>query len=249
MQVPESDKRRSDALKRANKRPRGALALFGRWVRVVILSLALFVVIRSFGVEAFKIASGSMEHTLLAGDFLLVNKLVYGAGIPGLRAKLPAVHAPHHGDVIVFIYPLDPTRNYVKRIAGEPGDTVEMRGGQLFRNGKRVVEGYVQRTPADPDVGDTDFRWQTAYLVGRSPLANYHPSRDNWGPLIVPPEKYFVLGDNRDNSSDSRYWGFVPDSLVRGQPMMVYYSYAPDSGSRLDWLTHVRWKRFGEIVH
>jgi signal peptidase I len=249
MEVSDSDKRRSDALRHANKRPSGALALLGRWVRIVVLSLALFVVIRAFGLEAFKIASGSMEHTLFEGDFLLVNKLVYGAGIPGLREKLPAVHSPHHGDVIVFVYPIDPTRNYVKRIAGEPGDTVEMRSGQLYRNGRKVVEGYVQHIPSDPDAGDTDFRWQTAYLVGRSPLVNYHPSRDNWGPLVVPPQKYFVLGDNRDNSSDSRYWGFVPDSLVRGQPMMVYYSYAPDSGSRLDWLTHVRWKRFGEIVH
>ncbi|MBA3645596.1 MAG: signal peptidase I [Gemmatimonadaceae bacterium] len=225
------------------------MAFFGRWVRITILSLALFVVIRGFGLEAFKIASGSMEHTLFEGDFLLVNKLVYGAGIPGLRAKMPAMRSPRRGDVIVFVYPIDPTRNYVKRIAGEPGDTVEMRDGQLFRNGHRVVEGYVQHAPAGPDVGDTDFHWQTAYLVGRSPLAEYHPSRDNWGPLVIPRGNYFVLGDNRDNSSDSRYWGFVPDSLVRGEPMMVYYSYAPDSASRLDWLTHVRWKRFGEIVH
>ncbi len=243
------EQRRADALKRANRRPSGALSFVGRWVRIAILSLALFVVIRAFGIEAFKIASGSMEHTLFEGDFLLVNKLVYGAGIPGFGAKLPAFHSPRHGDVIVFVYPLDPSRNYVKRIAGEPGDTVEMRAGQLIRDGKGVVEGYVQHLPAGPDQGDSDFQWQAAYLVGRSPLAGYHPSRDNWGPLVVPVGNYFVLGDNRDNSSDSRYWGFVPDSLVRGQPMMVYYSYAPDSASHLDWLTHVRWKRFGEIVH
>lgn len=247
--MPDIEKRRADALKRANKRPSGALPFFGRWARIVVLSLALFVVIRAFGVEAFKIASGSMEHTLLEGDFLLVNKLVYGAEIPGFGAKLPAFHSPRHGDVIVFVYPLDPNRNYVKRIAGQPGDTVEMRAGQLIRNGKRVVERYVQHLPAGPDQGDIDFQWQAAYLVGRSPLAIYHPSRDNWGPLVVPAGNYFVLGDNRDNSSDSRYWGFVPDSLVRGQPMMVYYSYAPDSAGHLDWLTHVRWKRFGEIVH
>ena len=217
-------------------------------MRIAILSLALFVVIRSFGLEAFKIASGSMEHTLFEGDFLLVNKLVYGAGIPGL-GKLPAVHSPRDGDVIVFVFPIDPTRNYVKRIAGSPGDTVEMRGGRLYRNGTPVAERYVQHRTAAFDEGDTDFRWQAAYLVGRSPLAEYHPSRDTWGPLVVPAGNYFVLGDNRDNSSDSRYWGFVPDSLVRGQPVMVYYSYAPDSANRFDWLTHVRWKRFGEIVH
>ena len=243
------EKRIADALKHANRRPSGTLAFFGRWARIVILSLALFVVVRAFGLEAFKIASGSMEHTLFEGDFLLVNKLVYGAGIPGLGAKLPAFHSPRHGDVIVFVYPLDLRRNYVKRIAGEPGDTIEMRAGQLIRNGEPVAENYVQRTEGEPDQGDSDFQWQTAYLVGRSPLAQYHPSRDTWGPLVVPPGNYFVLGDNRANSSDSRYWGFVPDSLVRGQPMMVYYSYAPDSANRLDWLTHVRWKRFGEIVH
>jgi signal peptidase I len=247
--VARTERRRADALKHANRRPSGVLSLLGRWVRIVILSLGLFVVIRAFGMEAFKIASGSMEHTLFAGDFLLVNKLVYGAGIPGLGAKLPALHSPRDGDVIVFVYPLDPTRNYVKRIAGAPGDTVEMRASQLIRNGTSVDERYVQHIPSDPDLTDTDFRWQAAYLVGRSPLASYHPSRDDWGPLVVPAGNYFVLGDNRDNSSDSRYWGFVPDSLVRGQPMMVYYSYAPDSGSSFDWLTHVRWKRFGEIVH
>ncbi len=244
-----SDKRRADALRLANRRPSGVVAFFGHWARVVVLALALFVVIRSFGVEAFKIASGSMEHTLFEGDFLLVNKLVYGAGIPGLGRKLPALHSPRHGDVVVFVFPVDPTRNYVKRIAGVPGDTLEMRDGILVRNGKRVNERYAQHIAGDPDDADGDFRWQTAYLVGRSPLVQYHPSRNNWGPLVVPAGDYFVLGDNRDNSSDSRYWGFVPDSLVRGQPLMVYYSYAPDSADRLDWLTRVRWRRFGELVH
>ena len=247
--MSQEERRRADALKHANRRPRGTLAFFGRWVRIVILSLALFVVIRAFGVEAFKIASGSMEHTLFEGDFLLINKLVYGAGIPGLGRKLPALHSPREGDVIVFVYPLDLTRNYVKRIAGVPGDTVEMRGSQLFRNGKTGSGAIRAAHPGGAGSGDTDFQWQTAYLVGRSPLAEYHPSRDNWGPLVVPPANYFVLGDNRDNSSDSRYWGFVADSLVRGQPIVVYYSYAPDSANRLDWLTHVRWRRFGEIVH
>jgi len=137
----------------------------------------------------------------------------------------------------------------VKRIAGVPGDTIEKRGSRLFRNGKPVVEHYVQNLPLGSDESDGDFKWKTTYLVGRSPLAEYHPSRDTWGPLVVPRGNYCVLGDNRNNSSDSRYWGFVPDSLVRGQPMMVYYSYAPDSANRFDWLTHVRWKRFGEIVH
>jgi signal peptidase I len=242
--------KRAHALELANKgRTGGKLSFFAHWAKIMIVSLALFVVIRAFGVEAFKIASGSMEHTLFEGDFLLINKLVYGAGIPGSGRKLPALHAPRNGDVIVFTYPVDPRLNYVKRIVGTPGDTLQMRSAILFRNGKQVNENYVQHTPDEADQTDDDFRWQNAFLVGGAAITNYRPSRNNWGPLVVPPHDYFVLGDNRDNSSDSRYWGFVADSLVRGQPIVVYYSYAPDTGDRLDWLTHLRWKRFGEIVH
>ena len=245
-----NEQNRANALRAANRRRRGGkLSFFAHWAKIIVVSLALFVVIRAFGVEAFKIASGSMEHTLFEGDFLLINKLVYGAGIPGVGRKLPALHEPRRGDVIVFTYPVDPRLNYVKRIVGIPGDTLQMRDGTLVRNWQPVHEDYIQRTPADPDQSDDDFRWLNAYLVGGASIENYHPSRNNWGPLIVPPHDYFVLGDNRDNSSDSRYWGFVADSLVRGQPIVVYYSYAPDTGDRLDWLTRLRWKRFGEIIH
>jgi signal peptidase I len=242
--------KRAHALELANQRRKNSkLSFLAHWAKIIVVSLALFVVIRAFGVEAYKIASGSMEHTLFEGDFLLINKLVYGAGIPGSGRKLPALHSPRRGDVIVFTYPVDPRLNYVKRIVGIPGDTLEMRDALLVRNGKPVNEDYIQRTPSEADEPDDDFRWQKAYLVGSAAIANYTPSRNNWGPLVVPPHDYFVLGDNRDNSSDSRYWGFVADSLVRGQPIVVYYSYAPEIGDKLDWLTHLRWKRFGEIVH
>ncbi len=245
-----TEHKRAHALQLANRKKKGGgFSFFIHWARIMIVSLALFVVIRSFGVEAFKIASGSMEHTLFEGDFLLINKLVYGAGIPGSGRKLPALHSPRRGDVVVFTYPVDPRLNYVKRIVGIPGDTLQMRNATLIRNGHPVAEDYIQRTPDEADQGDDDFRWQKAYLVGGAEVEDYHPSRNNWGPLVVPPHDYFVLGDNRDNSSDSRYWGFVADSLVRGQPIVVYYSYAPDTGDRLDWLTRLRWKRFGEIVH
>jgi len=245
-----SEQKKAHALDRANRRRRsGKVAFFAHWARIVVVSLALFVVIRAFGVEAFKIASGSMEHTLFEGDFLLINKLVYGAGIPGSGRKLPALHAPRRGDIVVFTYPVDRRLNYVKRIAGLPGDTLEMRDATLIRNGRIVPERYVMHSADEGDQTDDEFRWQKAYLIGDAQLENYRPSRNNWGPLVVPVRNYFVLGDNRDNSSDSRYWGFVADSLVRGQPIVVYYSYAPDTGDRLDWLTRVRWKRFGEIVH
>jgi signal peptidase I len=244
------EEKRRHALQLANRRRTGGtLAFLGHWAKIVVISLALFIVIRAFGVEAFKIASGSMEHTLFEGDFLLINKLVYGAGIPGVGRKLPALHAPRDGDVIVFTYPVDPRLNYVKRIVGTPGDTLAMREGLLVRNGRTVQENYIQRTPGEPDQSDDDFRWQKAYLVGNAAIEDYRPSRNNWGPLVVPAHDYFVLGDNRDNSSDSRYWGFVADSLVRGQPLVVYYSYAPDTGDKLDWLTRLRWKRFGELIH
>lgn len=244
---------------------RSGLRFMWDWFRSVIVALALFLVIRSFFVEAFKIPTGSMEGTLLVGDFLLVNKLVYGAEVPFTSVKLPALRAPRHGDIIVFQWPVDKSKNFVKRIVGLPGDTLEMREGILFRNGLSQHESYASHTAPGADIADEEFRWQQAYLLGaHHPVASsprrppgfggfhafigYHPSRNNWGPIVVPEKNYFVLGDNRDNSLDSRYWGFVADSLVRGQPMVVYYSYDPSGAVKLDWLTRVRWKRFGEMI-
>ncbi|HVF41033.1 MAG TPA: signal peptidase I [Gemmatimonadaceae bacterium] len=263
-----NDRRRANALDHANsnRRQSTGLAFLWEWFRSVVIALALFFVIRSFFVEAFKIPTGSMEGTLLVGDFLLVNKLVYGAEVPFTKVKLPAIRTPARGDIIVFQWPLDRTKNFVKRIVGLPGDTLEMRQGQLILNGRVQREEYASHTAPGSDVSsDEEFKWQLAYLLGssspvrdapRSPVQvqslqaspGYHPSRNNWGPLIVPQANYFVLGDNRDNSLDSRYWGFVADSLVRGQPLVVYYSYNPDGGVKLDWLTRVRWKRFGEMI-
>jgi signal peptidase I len=260
-----NEERRSAALDRINKRPSGALQFLWEWFRSVVIALALFFVVRAFFVEAFKIPTGSMEHTLMVGDFLLVNKLVYGAEVPFTNVKLPAIRSPQRGDVIVFQWPSDRMKNFVKRLVGMPGDVLEMRDGTLLRNGKVQREPYVTHTAPGSDVSDEEFNWQLAYLLSaqhpvneapRSPMAvqtleaspGYHPSRNNWGPLVVPAGKYFVLGDNRDNSLDSRYWGFVADSLVRGQPLVVYYSYDPDGAVKLDWLTRVRWKRFGEMI-
>ena len=260
-----TERRRSGALLRANRRQSGALAFVWEWFRSVAIALAVFLVVRSFFVEAFKIPTGSMEGTLLVGDFLLVNKLVYGAEVPFTGVKLPAIRAPKSGDVVVFQWPVDHTKNFVKRIVGMPGDTLEMRGGELIRNGRVQRESYVSHTAPGSDVSDEEFKWQLGYLLNgsrpiktapRTPMGvstlearpGYHPSRNNWGPLVVPQANYFVLGDNRDNSLDSRYWGFVADSLVRGQPLVVYYSYDPDGAVKLDWLTRVRWKRFGEMI-
>ncbi len=260
-----SERRREKALTRANRRCRGSASFLWEWFRSVTIALALFFVVRAFVVEAFKIPTGSMEGTLLVGDFLLVNKMVYGAEVPFTGVKLPAIRAPHRGDIIVFQWPLDRTKNFVKRIVGMPGDTLSMHNGNLFRNGKLQREPYVVHTSPGSDATDEEFKWQLGYLLGsqqpvaappRLPLAiaaleaspGYHPTRNNWGPLVVPRGNYFVLGDNRDNSLDSRYWGWVADSLVRGQPLVVYYSYNPDGAVKLDWFTRVRWKRFGEMI-
>lgn len=242
---------RKDALRRVNG---GGARWLWEWMRTFMVAVFLFLFVRAFFVEAFKIPSGSMERTLLVGDFLLVNKLVYGAEVPLTGVRLPAVRQPARGDVIVFQYPKEPDKNFVKRLVGLPGDTLAMRDGRLFRNGVLQAEDYVSHTEPDADPADEAFRWQSDHLVrtlaarGTAALAaEQHPSRNNWGPLIVPAQSYFVLGDNRDNSLDSRYWGFVPDSLVRGQPLFVYYSYAPDS-TDFAWLTGVRWTRLGTRV-
>jgi signal peptidase I len=255
-----TDQARAEALRRVNHGSRVRVGWLWEWAKVFQVAFALFLVLKTFLVEAYKIPSGSMEHTLLVGDFLLVNKLVYGAEVPFTGRRLPRLRAPSRGDVVVFQWPEDPTKNFVKRLVGVPGDTLMMRDGVLYVDGRAVDERYVTHTEPDVDPTFEEFRWQRDYVVrtavaaprapavGRTRDPGDHPSRNNWGPLVVPTDSYFVLGDNRDNSLDSRYWGFVPDSLVRGRPMLVYYSYAPDSADRLAWARAIRWSRLGERV-
>lgn len=221
-----------------------------REVMLLLAGLALFLVTRTFLAELYKIPTPSMQRTLMVGDFLVVDKLTYGPEVPFTRVRLPALRAPQRGDVIVFKWPDDPSINFVKRVVGVPGDTLTMRDGQLIRNGARVAESYVTHSSPDTDPSFEDFSWQRDYLVrsAHASDAGYWPSRNNWGPLVVPQHRLFVLGDNRDNSLDSRYWGFVPDSLVRGRPMFVYYSYQPDSADGWSWVTHARWRRLGTPV-
>jgi len=225
------------------------------WTRSVAVALVLFVLIRAFVVEAFKIPTSSMENTLLVGDFLLVNKAAYGSRIPGTDFHVPALEEPAHGDVVVFHPPHEPEKNYVKRVVGLPHDTLEMRGKQLYRNGEPVDEPYARH---DDDRGDTvhpDMRWQSGYLIAatpsydtESPAPRYQPTRDNWGPLVVPDGHYFMLGDNRDNSEDSRYWGFVERDAIRGQPWVVYFSSEHRAEEGASWLDRVRWGRLGTVI-
>jgi signal peptidase I len=244
-----SDETKRDALRRVNRRAT-PIGMLWQWVQTFTIALLVFLFVRAFFVEAFKIPSGSMERTLLPGDFLLVDKLAYGAEVPFTSMRVPGYRTPQRGDVIVFQYPLDETKTYVKRLVGLPGDTLAMREGVLVRNGTVLQEPYVVHSDPDLDPGNDQFGWQRHYLVRTAEAAAFgdHPTRNNWGPLIVPAGKYFALGDNRDNSEDSRYWGFVPAENVRGRPLVVYYSYAPDSAERAPWLSSIRWGRVGERV-
>src|SRR6059058_2753861 len=147
---------RMDALRELN-RGRSKLGFLWEWTKIFQVSVLLFLLIRTFLVEAFKIPSGSMENTLQVGDFLLVNKLVYGAEVPFTHKRLLRLREPQRGDVIVFEWPEDPTKNFVKRLVGVPGDTLEMHDAQLFRNGKLLAERYVEHTEPDIDPAPAEF--------------------------------------------------------------------------------------------
>ncbi len=243
-----SEERRQVALHRANRRG-FRWRMIRDWAQSFLIALALFFVLRAFFIEGIRIPSGSMEQTLLVGDFLLVNKLAYGAEVPFTARRLPALEHPQRRDVILFRPPPDPRTYYIKRVVGLPGDTVAMKDGVLSVDGAPQTEPYVMHLHQPSDTGNISFRWQRQFLVhSAAPVRNYDPTSNNWGPLVVPERSYFVLGDNRDNSSDSRYWGFVPASSIEGRPIFVYYSYVPDSASRLPQLTRVRWHRIGERV-
>lgn len=224
-----------------------ALQTVGRWVRSVLVALVLLHLVRAVGIEAFKIPTGSMEGTLLVGDFLFVNKLVYGAEIPGTGVRLPALAEPERGDVVVFAPPHDPQRSYVKRVVGVPGDTLEMRRKTLLVNGDPLSEPYVRFIDEQGDAVHPRMRWQARHLVA-PPAGGYRPTRDTWGPIVVPDSSFFVLGDNRDNSEDSRYWGFVPRTAVRGRPWRVYFSIDSEGTQQNGWLQAARWDRIGVPV-
>src|SRR5687768_8450308 len=178
--------RRASALLTANGGTRSSrLTFLWEWFRSVVIALALFFVVRSFFIEAFKIPTGSMEGTLMVGDFLLVNKLVYGAELPFTKVKLPAIRRPQRGDVIVFEWPRDRTKNFVKRIVGMPGDTLEMRDGKLLRNGSRQKEPYAVHTAPGSDVADEEVKWQLAFLLSANEPVRQPPR----SPLSLPSQE------------------------------------------------------------
>ena len=256
-------------------RPSNSAGASGVWetVRAFAGTVLLFLVIRTFFIEAFRIPSGSMIPSLLVGDWLFVNKLVYGPHLPFTGVTLPGYSDPKRGEIVVFESPyqgdeaargLDPQPTLVKRLVGIPGDTLFMREGVLRVNGVPQPQGFAAaNNPRRGDEPSELFAWQTQYALAGSRFgaAPGTPTHDNWGPLVVPPRHFFMLGDNRYCSKDSRYWGLVPRANLRGRPIFVYYSYRPGadengpsecdperSDKALPFLTDVRWGRIGHLI-
>jgi signal peptidase I len=228
----------------------GMKSKFGRWLwdwaKTITYSFAIFLLLRAFVVQTWVITSGSMEGTLLVGDLLILNKVAYGAPVPGTEKRLPGYTHPERGDVVVFRAQHD-TLDVIKRLIGLPGDTLAMRDGVLLINGVKQVEPYVRHTSPGTDGAHPWMVWQTRYVTSDVAPARYQPTRDNWGPIVVPPNRFFLLGDNRDESLDSRFWGFLDPARVKGKAAVVYYSYERDDFRPFPWL-HARWDRIGELI-
>lgn len=193
------------------------------YAEAIIIAILVAFFIRTFVVQAFKIPSGSMKPTLLIGDHLLVNKFIYGVKLPYFRNTVIPLGDPKRDDVIVFIYPEDRSKDFIKRVIGLPGDTIEIRNKKIFVNGQPYKDGH--------GVYVDDFI-----------LPGVVQPRDNYGPQTVPAGKLFVMGDNRDQSYDSRFWGFVEQKDVMGKAFIIYWSWNSDDHN-------VRWDRIGQMIH
>ncbi len=217
------------------------------WRRSLFRSACLvfcLLTIRVVALQAFTITSGSMEPTLLAGDFVWVNKAALGSRIPFTDIRIPGYSEPRRGEILVFDPPHDDTLVVVKRLVGMPGDTLEMRGKALYVNGLAQDEPYVLHRNDTPDFSAAAMGWQRDILVG-GPRNDYLATRDTWGPLVIPEDHYFMLGDNRDNSIDSRTWGLLERSRFEGRIIVRYFSYNRDSYQPFPFIREIRWDRIG----
>jgi len=191
-------------------------------IEAIIIAVILALFIRAFVVQAFKIPSGSMKQTLLIGDHILVNKFIYGVKIPFSDITVIPVKNPKRGDIIVFKFPEDPDKDFIKRVVGVSGDVVEIRNKQVYINDMLLNQDHGIYT--DPHIIPGAFQ-----------------PRDNLGPVTVPPASLFVMGDNRDHSYDSRFWGFVDLKAVKGKAFIIYWSWDSDDFG-------VRWNRIGHLL-
>ena len=191
-------------------------------IEAILVAVVLALFIRTFIVQAFKIPSGSMKETLQIGDHILVNKFIYGVKLPFVGTTIIPISDPQRGDIIVFKYPVDPDKDFIKRVVGVAGDTIQVRNKRLYVNGKLQNEAFAIHT--DPRIFPGKLQ-----------------PRDNFGPVTVPENTVFTMGDNRDNSHDGRYWGFVDLDIVKGKAFMIYWSWNKEQFG-------VRWSRLGDII-
>jgi len=198
------------------------------YAEAFLIAFIIALLIRTFLVQAFKIPSSSMEPTLQVGDHIMVSKFIYGIRIPYIGKKFLEFHKPERGDIIVFIYPEDPKKDFIKRVIATEGEEVQIKDKQILINGRSIKDPWGV------------YENRTGLLV-----PSHFGPRDNYGPKVVPANSLFVLGDNRDNSQDSRYWGFVDLSAVKGKAFIIYFSYNKRATSLLD---KVRWNRFGKLI-
>jgi signal peptidase I len=217
------------------------------WAKSVVMAVALFLFIRTFLVQTYVITSGSMENTLLVGDMLVVNRLAIGSRIPGTGIRIPGYSKPRRGDVLVFDPRHEVDMMLVKRLLGLPGDTLEMRNGALYLNGEQLHERYLNEHRG-PDLRDPDMAWQREHLVNSVDRQSYSPSLHHWGPIVVPDGYYFMLGDNRDESLDSRYWGLLESWRLEGRVVFKYFSYNRGSYRPFPAIREIRWGRIGRGV-
>jgi signal peptidase I len=197
------------------------------YIEAIIIAILIALFIRTFIVAAYKIPSRSMVPTLLVGDHLLVNKFIYGIKIPILRKIIIPITDPKRGDIIVFIYPHDRSKDFIKRVIGVGGDTIEIKNKKIFINKKEYTDNY------------------GIYTDDMTYPASMQP-RDNFGPVVVPPNSVFVMGDNRDESADSRFWGFVDLKDVEGKALIIYWSWNSEEKDDIFW--KLRWNRLGNLL-
>ncbi|HNT43872.1 MAG TPA: signal peptidase I [Syntrophorhabdaceae bacterium] len=198
------------------------------YIESILIAALIALLVRSFVIQAYKIPSGSMEPTLLVGDHLLVNRMSYVVKMPFVDNVLFTTGKPKRGDIIVFRYPEDPTKDYIKRVIATGGETVEIRNKTIFIDGKKIKDPWGHFRPEPASRGFLPFI-----------------DKDNIPPVKVPQDSYFVMGDNRDNSLDSRYWGFVEKRHLVGKALIIYFSW--DSGA-MNALQYVRWSRIGWLI-
>jgi signal peptidase I len=195
---------------------------------IIAVVLALFV--RTWVFQAFKIPTGSMEPNLLIGDHLIVNKMIFAPSATGLERLVVPGREIRRGDIVVFKYPEEPERDFIKRVIGLPGDRLELRRKTMYINGSPLVESYAHLSePPSESAGVTQ------------------DLREFYGPVTVPPSQYFMMGDNRDNSQDSRYWGFLPAHYVKGRALFIYFSFE-EGGSLTHMLQGTRFERLFDSV-